>query len=94
MRRTIFRTRDREPASAVWLTHFVRLYRPVIQALLVRRDRLLGRYAQIELALRDHDLAVWSQIDLDGTAAPEALEALHQYRNRDPSSHERTERKP
>lgn len=94
MRRTIFRTRDKEPASAVWLTHFVRVYRPLIQALLVRRDRRLGRYAQIELALRDHDLAVWSQIDLDGTAAPKALKALHQYRDRDRSGHERTERKP
>ena len=67
-------------ASAAWLTHFVRLYRPVIAELLVRRDRRIGRHAQLEATLQNHDLEVLSQIDLDWAADLEALEAQYQRR--------------
>lgn len=62
-------------ASAAWLTHFVRLYRPVIEDLLVRRDRRVGRHARLEVALQNHDLEVLSEIDLDWGADLEALQA-------------------
>jgi len=81
-------------ASAAWLTHFVRLYRPLIEDLLLRRDRRMGRYTQLEVALQNHDIEVLSQIDLDWAADLEALEAEHQRRNPDPSGHERTQGTP
>lgn len=62
-------------ASSAWLTHFVRLYRPVIEDLLWRRDRRVRRHASLETALQDHRLEVLSQIDLDWAADLEALEA-------------------
>ena len=67
-------------ASAAWLTHFVRIYRPVIEDLLVRRDRRLRRCVRLEVALQNRDLEVLSQIDLDWAADLEALEAACQRR--------------
>jgi hypothetical protein len=69
-------------ASSAWLTHFVRLYRPVIQDLLLRRDRRLQRQASLDAALQDHRLEVLSQIDLDWAADLDALEAESRRRGR------------
>jgi hypothetical protein len=67
-------------ASAAWLTDFVRFYRPVIEDLLVRRDRRMGRCAQLEVALQNRDIEVLSQINLDWAADLEALEMEQQRR--------------
>jgi hypothetical protein len=67
-------------APAAWLNHFVRLYRPVIEALLLGRDRRLSRCTPLEVVLRNHELEVLSQLDFDWAAGLEALEAGCQRR--------------
>lgn len=52
----------------------------MIEDLLVRRDRRVGRYAQLDMALQNHDLEVLNQLDLDWAADLEALESEHQRR--------------
>jgi hypothetical protein len=62
-------------ASCRWLTNFVRLYRPLIEAILLKRDARLARRASLEDALIDHRLEVLSLQPLDWAADLDALEA-------------------
>jgi hypothetical protein len=62
-------------ASCRWLTHFVRLYRPLVEAILIRRDARLARRASLEGALTDHRLEVLSHQAIDWAADLDALEA-------------------
>ncbi|MDE2452132.1 MAG: hypothetical protein KGL43_00940, partial [Burkholderiales bacterium] len=66
---------DAHDPSCRWLTGFVRMYRPIVEQLLIRRDRRLARRADRESALRDHRLEVLSWIPLDWAADLDALEA-------------------
>lgn len=61
--------------SCRWLTGFVRLYRPVIEAILFKRDERLARRAALQDALADHRLEVLSQKAIDWAADLDALEA-------------------
>ncbi|MGE4049863.1 MAG: hypothetical protein AB7F38_02255 [Piscinibacter sp.] len=61
--------------SCRWLTAFVRLYRPLIEAILIRRDRRLARRPRLQDALADHRLEVLSQQAIDWSADLDALEA-------------------
>lgn len=61
--------------SCRWLTGFVRLYRPVIEAILVKRDARLARRASLDDALADHQLEVLSLQPVDWAADLDALEA-------------------
>lgn len=63
--------------SCRWLTGFVRLYRPLIESLLIRRDRVLARRSNLNDALEDHRLEVLSQAPIDWAADLDALESLH-----------------
>lgn len=62
-------------ASARWLTAFVRFYRPLIEALLARRDRRLARRADFARALTDHRLEVLSLQRLEWASDLDAIEA-------------------
>ena len=62
-------------ASSTWITHFVRMYRPVIAELLHRRDRRLARYKDFDHALQSRRLEVTSLIDVDWAMDLDALEA-------------------
>jgi hypothetical protein len=62
-------------ASCRWLTNFVRLYRPLIEAILLKRDARLARRASLEDALTDHRLEVLSLQPIDWAADLDALEA-------------------
>ncbi|MDE2371914.1 MAG: hypothetical protein KGN16_23295, partial [Burkholderiales bacterium] len=66
---------DAHRHSCRWLTGFVRMYRPVVDRLLIQRDSRLARRADQESALRDHRLEVLSWIPLDWAADLDALEA-------------------
>ena len=61
--------------SCRWLTGFVRLYRPLINELLVQRDKRLARRSNLAQALQDRDLEVLSLIPIDWIADTDALEA-------------------
>lgn len=61
--------------SCGWLTDFVRLYRPLIHDLLLRRDQRLQRRANLPHALQDHRLEVLSHTTIDWLADMDALEA-------------------
>ena len=61
--------------SSRWLTGFVRLYRPLIEALLVKRDQRLARRSDLETALSDHRLEVLSLAPIDWAADLDVLEA-------------------
>lgn len=58
-----------------WLNAFVRMYRPLISHLLVRRDERLARRPDKEAALKDHRLEVLSHVAIDWGADLDALEA-------------------
>lgn len=62
-------------ASCRWLTNFVPLYRPLIEAILLKRDARLARRATLEDALIDHRLEVLSLQPIDWAADLDALEA-------------------
>lgn len=62
-------------ASCRWLTNFLRLYRPLIEAILLKRDARLPRRASLEDALADHRLEVLSLQSIDWAADLDALEA-------------------
>ena len=62
-------------ASCRWLTNFVSLYRPLIEAILLKRDARLARRASLEDALIDHRLEVLSLQPIDWAADLDALEA-------------------
>lgn len=68
-------TVDFHAHSCRWLTGFVRLYRPLIEALLVKRDRRLARRPDLARALADHRLEVLSLAPIDWAADLDALEA-------------------
>lgn len=61
-------------ASCRWLTGFVHLYRPLIEALLAQRDRRLARRADRVRALADRRLEVLSRVSIDWAADLDALE--------------------
>ena len=61
--------------SCRWLTGFVRLYRPLINELLVQRDKRLARRSNLTQALQDRGLEVLSLIPIDWIADTDALEA-------------------
>lgn len=62
--------------SCRWLTLFVKLYRPVIEQLLVRRDQRLGRRASLADALQDRRLEILSQMSIDWAADLDAIQTL------------------
>lgn len=61
--------------SCRWLTGFVRFYRPLIEALLVKRDQRLARWSDLAQALADHRLEVLSLTPIDWAADLDAMEA-------------------
>lgn len=61
--------------SCRWLTGFVHLYRPLIQDLLVQRDRRLARRSNLAHALEDRRLEVLSLAPIDWAVDLDALEA-------------------
>lgn len=61
--------------SCNWLTGFVRLYRPLINELLERRDRRMKRRSDLEKALQDRNLEVLSSTPIDWISDMDALEA-------------------
>lgn len=58
-----------------WITGFVRLYRPLIQELLHKRDQRLARRSKLAQALDDRRLELLSLIPIDWAADLDALEA-------------------
>ena len=66
--------------SCEWLASFVRLYRPLIGELLVRRDKRLARRSDREAALRDRRLELLSHLPIDWAADLNALEADASWR--------------
>jgi hypothetical protein len=61
--------------SCRWLNGFVRLYRPLIKDLLVRRDQRLARRRDLAQALDDRRLELLSHAPIDWAADLDALEA-------------------
>ena len=61
--------------SCRWLSGFVRLYRPLIETLLIRRDQRLARRPDLRSALGDHRLEVLSHTSIDWATDLDALEA-------------------
>ncbi len=57
------------------MTDFVRLYRPLVEHLLLRRDRYLARRPDLSLALQDHRLEVLSAVSIDWGRDLDAIEA-------------------
>jgi hypothetical protein len=68
--------------SCNWLTGFVRLYRPLINELLIRRDGRMKRRSDLAKALQDRDLEVLSVTPIDWIADMDALEAESVRRGR------------
>ncbi len=66
--------------SCRWLTGFVRLYRPLVEELLVRRDRRLARRVDLARALQDRKLELLSFMRIDWIADMQALEAEYARR--------------
>ena len=62
-------------ASCRWLTDFVRFYRPLIEAILIKRDARLARQPDVVAALDDHRLEVLSHVPIDWAADLDAIEA-------------------
>ncbi len=60
--------------SCAWITHFVRMYRPVIAELMHQRDQRLARYKDFNRALQNRRLEVTSLIDIDWASDLDALE--------------------
>lgn len=60
--------------SCRWLTGFVRLYRPLVEDLLARRDKRLARRSDLARALQDRELEVLSFMPIDWIADMDALE--------------------
>ena len=60
--------------SCAWITHFVRMYRPVIAELMHRRDQRLARYKDFDRALQNRRLEVTSLINVDWASDLDALE--------------------
>ncbi len=58
-----------------WLSGFVQLYRPLIEDLLVKRDRRLARRSDLAQALDDRRLELLSLTPIDWAADLDALEA-------------------
>lgn len=58
-----------------------RMYRPVIETLLVQCDRRLERRGDLAAALSDRTLEVLSRIEIDWSADLDALEA--EFKRRD-----------
>jgi hypothetical protein len=71
---------DGHEASCRWLSGFVRLYQPLVQQLLVQRDRRLARRTNLAQALDDRRLEVLSHAHIDWAADLDALEAEAQRR--------------
>lgn len=69
--------------SCRWLTRFVRLYRPVVQRLLVQRDARLARRRDPTGALDDRRLEVLSATGIDWAADLDALEGASARRARE-----------
>lgn len=61
--------------SCAWITHFVRLYRPVVAELLLQRDRKMARYKDMDAALKNRKTEVISQIAVNWASDLDALEA-------------------
>lgn len=68
--------------SCNWLTGFVRLYRPLINELLERRDRRMKRRSDLEKALQDRNLEVLNSTPIDWISDMDALEAESDRRGR------------
>ena len=66
---------DGNEESCRWLSGFVRLYRPLIEGLLVQRDQRLARRTDPQSALADHRLEVLSMVPIDWAADLDAVEA-------------------
>jgi hypothetical protein len=66
--------------SCEWLGGFVKLYRPLISELLIRRDKRLARRTDREAALQDQRLEVLSHLPIDWAADLNALEADARWR--------------
>ncbi len=66
---------DGHANSCRWLTGFVHLYRPLIEAVLIKRDERLATQAELKDALDDHRLEVLSRKAVDWAADLAALEA-------------------
>ena len=61
--------------SCRWLSGFVQLYRPLIQELLVQRDRRLARRSNLAQALDDRRLELLSLVGIDWAADLDVLQA-------------------
>ena len=61
--------------SCRWLTGFIRMYQPLIEDLLMRRDQRLARRTDFGQALQDRRLEVLSVIPINWAADLDALEA-------------------
>ena len=61
--------------TCTWLTSFVRMYRPVIDMLLLKRDRRLLRWSSGANALQDRRLELLSNETLDWAADLELIES-------------------
>lgn len=66
--------------SCRWLTGFVRLYRPLIEELLLRRDQRLARSPDPAQALQDRRLEVLSAKHIDWMADLDALQRQARHR--------------
>jgi hypothetical protein len=70
--------------SCEWLAGFVRLYRPLIERLLVQRDKRLARRLDRDAALNDRRLEVLSAVPVDWAADLNAIEADARWRGISP----------
>ena len=68
--------------SCRWLTGFVRFYRPLIEALVLQRDRCLAGQSDPARALEDRRLEVLSMATVDWAADLDGLEAEAARRER------------
>lgn len=66
---------DGHELSCRWLTGFVQFYRPLIEALLVKRDQRLARRSDLAQALADHRLEVLSLAPINWAADLDTVEA-------------------
>lgn len=61
--------------SCEWITSFVRMYRPVVEELLLQRDRRLAHRRNPASALADRRLELLSHVEIDWAADLDALAA-------------------
>lgn len=66
---------DGHEHSCRWLNGFVRLYRPLVEELLARRDKRLARRTDLKRALQDRKLELLSLVSIDWIADVHALQA-------------------